>query len=129
MVLRWDGFERVLRSVGDPPNGILGVATPDATATFVIDPTYQPPAGARGIQSKRTETGIDDTAFPVSVSDVIDGCASPVELTFVVQAACGTLAACVHYFVQTDSWNLDLLQSHVDLLREIEREMQERLDA
>jgi hypothetical protein len=129
LLLRFDNTEQVLRSVGDPPNGILGVATPDRTATFVIDSSYQPQPGAQGIQTESNETGIQASASPLDTVDVLDACEGDTELAFVVQAARGTLAACVHYAIIADHWDLDLLQGHIDLLRELERLLPGRLDA
>lgn len=83
--LHYNGEEGVLRSVGDPPNGILTIATgglsdPDSfEVSFVIDPLFQPkvwserPESNIEVEIKPRTREYDEKVSLITVQEAVDG--------------------------------------------------------
>ena len=120
LLIRYDPVEKVLRSVGSPPNGIVCFGAPDDVACWTIDSSWQPPAGPAatpaaplGIVTDSRPGGIADTAVAITATELADAVESPLEVQALVQA----VIAGVHYAWQEflAALRLDLIRSHIDL--------------
>ena len=58
LTLRYDPVDKVVRSTGDPPNGIVNLAMPDGHVTFVVDPKWQP-AGTVTLTARADGQNVD----------------------------------------------------------------------
>jgi hypothetical protein len=88
--IRYHPKEGVIRSEGDPPNGILMVGGDyKIGATLAIHPSVQPPRTGRGPGIHMTQLPgnavAEGDAAPVDVEDVIDGCIAPEDIGAVWQ--------------------------------------------
>lgn len=119
LVIRRDEAESVLRSVGDPPNGIVGIASPEGEASWVIDTGWEPPTiDTSGppktlIVARPSETGMAPTAIPVDLEDLIAGLAGGIEAFVLMQM----LGAAIVMSAQTFGAMLafELIREHIDL--------------
>lgn len=120
LLLRYSPDEGVLRSVGDAPNGILGVAAPNDVATFVIDSRWTSPEIAEGylnVTARAAPTGISEGSTPISVGDAIDACESERELAWLSRAPAWAMRAAAEFNAKLERpFALLLLQSYVDLV-------------
>jgi hypothetical protein len=105
LLIRADRGEKVLRSVGEAPNGIVCIVVPDGTAAWAIDAAWQPPTVASlehgGVITvdMPSENGMGQASTVVDVDDIVVACASGLEagwLLALVCAAChATSARCI----------------------------------
>lgn len=121
LLLRFSPNEGVLRSVGDPPNGILGIASPNDIATFVIDaawtPSSAPEQGEMRVEAHGAEHGIDAESTPISLEDAVDACETDRELSWLLRApALALMAASQVNASKPTPFEVLFLQSHVDLI-------------
>lgn len=131
MLLRFSPSEGVLRSVGDPPNGILGVACPNDIATFVIDtawlPDVPPPPSHLRVENEQVDGGISDASTPISLADALDACESDYELNWLLRAPALALAGAAQINAQRPvPFEVLFLQSHVDLVEAMRDELIDR---
>ena len=92
LLVRIDTHEKVLRSVGAPPNGIIGTACPeDSTPTWVIDGHSTPPAptGQPGVvvHSQPIEGGMPENVVPITADALVAACESHAEAHAVLALA------------------------------------------
>lgn len=120
LLLRYSPDEGVLRSVGDAPNGILGVAAPNDVATFVIDSRWTPPLIVDEqvrVEARTAAGGMNAAATPISVGDAIDACESERELAWLSRAPAWAMRAAAEFNAKLERpFALLLLQSYVDLV-------------
>jgi protein gp37 len=82
LLIRADRGEKVLRSVGEAPNGIVCIVVPDGTAAWAIDAAWQPPTVASlehgGVITvdMPSENGMGQASTVVDVDDIVVACAS-----------------------------------------------------
>lgn len=70
--------ESVIRSVGDPPNGVLVFANPDGGPTWAVDSAWMPEkmeGSGIGVEFHESEDGIWESQTPVDLEAVLDGAA------------------------------------------------------
>jgi len=92
LLLRYSPGDKMVRSVGDAPNGILAVSSHPAHYGFVVDSQHVP-EGAGDIWEV-DPGGLPDHLTPVEVSDVVDGVEAVGELRFLWVALTGCLSRC-----------------------------------
>ena len=82
LVIRYDRDEKVIRSTGDPPNGILGIV--DSGSSFAIMGSWEPPRGAKvkpGETLLVTSVGLPPGECDrVDADEIIEGCAERTDL-------------------------------------------------
>lgn len=117
LLIRADPVEHVLRSVGDPPNGILCVIVPDDVASWAIDGKFQPsvPDGAEGvvIDARASNTGEGLASTPITPDDLVAACEGASEVLAIVQMLGGYLASSLQLSI--GGMRFEFLRSHVDL--------------
>lgn len=93
--IRWSESESILRSTGDPPNGIVGfVFLLGNEPTFAVDRSRDPAKCDGGLIFLKRKSEAND-ASPISIDETIDACAGEEErrrlyelvVSSVVQAA------------------------------------------
>jgi hypothetical protein len=122
LLIRVDLREKVLRSVGDAPHGIVCMVAPDDTASWAIDAGYQPPqvdaipGGGVVFHSKASDSGCGPSSTLVDTDDMVAGCESPLEARGLLEMA----AASVFQIAQmaVPALKFELLASHVALAQE-----------
>lgn len=128
LLIRLDRTEHVLRSVGDPPNGVLCLACPDK-AMFVVDANYQPAqtGAAITIEHMMTSDGLGPASTPVAIADVLDGCEGMPEMLAVVRYPAAALASfALHNAEQEVPFDVVPIRAHVDFLEEFADELKRR---
>lgn len=119
LLIRWDTTEHVLRSVGDPPNGIVCMGTPDDVASWLIDAQFDPAravapvVGLVTLQAEPSETGAGPDSTVVPPADLVAACEGPAEAGSLVMF----LASALGYACQKGATNLhyEFIATHVDL--------------
>lgn len=126
LLLRHDNKGACLRSLGDPPNGVLAVAAPAYdTVTFVIDPNYGTrldlaERGQLTMISEEIKGGMPDTSTPVSVVDALRACEGHTELGLVIQAVSAAMIASANQNAALPApVHVAYLQAHVDFVAEL----------
>jgi len=92
LLLRYSPGEKVVRSVGDAPNGILAVSSHPAHFGFVVDGQNMPKG--QGTICEVDPGGLPDHLTPVEVADVVDGVEADADLRFLWIALTESLASC-----------------------------------
>ncbi len=142
LLIRYDEKGAALRSVGDPPNGVLTIAaltgadSDDATVTFAIDGSLEldlDKIPARegvtmvALTAPPGQSALPDHATPVSVAEVIDACASEEEIGLVIAAIAGSMVLAAksnHDFAAPVA--VEYLQAHVNHVAELREALLER---
>lgn len=122
-----------IRSVGDPPNGILCVAVPGGErATFVIDGGWQPPPMENAppgvnVTSLKSADGLgpDSTEFPIA--EVLDACAGRQEVLAVLRYPAYALATYAQENARREApFDVETIRAHLELLTAMREELIER---
>ena len=77
MLLRYSEAEKVLRSVGDPPNGVVCLAAPGGDPTFCIEGRWEPPDASKledgevRVVAMTTESGLGPESEPVEAEELV----------------------------------------------------------
>ena len=98
--------EHVIRSVGDPPNGILGIAEDESRWFFHVDPSWEPPrekiegavrAGAVGLaaETKVSNDVTEELRNEVTIEELVDGALDMQVLSVLWVMAIGTFTLMV----------------------------------
>jgi hypothetical protein len=122
-----DESEHVLLSVGDAPNGIVGMSVSEEGATFVIDPGFQPgqykSGGPKVTYHEEDESEANHVAIPVV--ELVEACAGKPEYAQLWHMAEKTAERSVALF--TPEGYFDFIRFQVDLLEETVEAIAERL--
>lgn len=87
LLIRYSPDEGVLRSTGDPPNGVLSLA--GGGARFVITSSWEPDRTQPGAQLVEGPPPSD--AADVPVEDVVEACAGKREIASLLRMTVGAL--------------------------------------
>lgn len=110
LVLRASWSEGVLRSVGDPPNGTVGIASPSGEPTLTIDRHHQPGQSRLEI----TETGINpEHSTPIGLAEAVEACESGDALIMLSDLVNNTVGAGLRYLIANAAY--DEARRFVDL--------------
>lgn len=133
LLIRYDPAGAMLRSVGDPPNGVITIVVPDGEpASFAIDGSYEfdlsrSVSGAITIERKGAPGGVPDSSAPVDVGALLDACETPVERALLLNGAVACIRSAADHNAQADVPLLvEYLQSHVDFLALVRDALVER---
>lgn len=132
LLIRYDPVEHALRSVGDPPNGVIVLLCEGdgGRAGFAVSPSYQgPPATpSDGIEiDKQIVADRPADATDIEEGDLFDACASGIEVGYLIHcAAAGVVAAAQDNAIGAVPVRVEFLQAHVDFLLRIRTACMER---
>lgn len=121
--LRYYRSEGTIRSIGDPPNGILTFDCRHGRATWVVDPTMEPGSSRLGGPLRpREQRGvlIDDrpaNLIDVDVPSVLDGCDNDLTRRTLIRAIALAVASCAQLLNESPAF-IDDLEGIVALARE-----------
>lgn len=118
LLIRYDPAESVLRSVGAPPNGIVGVGWPDGCASWLIDAAYQPPAkgllpAGASVDQRTSRTGVGEASTPVEAADLVAGLEGHHEAIGLIKLSIASIASSLD--VAGPGLNFEVVASHVEL--------------
>jgi len=116
MKVRVDRDEHVLRSVGDPPNGIVCMGALDGVATWLVDAGYVPgrhEGPGVTVEAKESADGMGPASTPIDPDALVAACESTVERQAIVLALNAYLGVALSQSV--DGLEYEILRSHCDL--------------
>lgn len=115
LLIRYDPDLGVLRSVGDPPNGILIVCAPQEGATWAVDGSYTPPTGISGsaVDPQPSDDGMGPNSTVVDVDDVAAGCESRTEALGLLEMV--GMAAASSFALYAPQLQFEVIGSHCEL--------------
>lgn len=114
--------ENCVRSVGDHPNGILGIDCSEGGASWAVSATFDP-SGHYGTVPEERTTETQNT--PLTVAEVVAACDTMKELGAVFAMATQTLGLAAKYLAPMGDYRL--LREHVDLLEETHAAVNKRI--
>lgn len=85
LLIRYSPDEKCLRSVGDAPNGVVGISDPDGV-TFTVSGSFEPLGAQHDVAV--TIGGMREGCEPLPLDAVVDGCATDDEKGLLWQMAC-----------------------------------------
>lgn len=119
LLIRGDRAERVLRSVGEQPNGILCMVTPDGVASWAIDGSAVPNARRAAvhariaIDSRGNDEGIGSACTAIAPDELVAALESPAEAVAVIELLNGVLEWALRF--STERYQYEFLRSHAEL--------------
>lgn len=120
--LRFSKAENCIRSVGDWPNGILGIDCSEGSVSWSISTKFDPAGKVGAVPEERTpETDNHD----LSIDELVAACATQVELGVVFDMGVQTIG--LSTAVLSRRGDYPLLRAHIDLLQETHAAINKRV--
>lgn len=120
--LKFEYTPHKLRSVGGPPNGIIGVAMPDGEPTIVVDPHWDP--DGKGTQVLLYENGAPESATAIDVEDAVAACVGDQEMAVLYAMVVHSATVATKMYLSVTAF--DLVRKNIDLAESIAVAIDER---
>jgi hypothetical protein len=126
MKLKWSDDEGLIRSVGDPPNGILTLdAQNEDGVTWLVDPDWQPKGV--GPNEKRFTgklSGPSERCVPISARDAVAACEDRIDGFQLLRITVEGIIRLQGFVIPTGQW--EVARSAIDLVEAVNAALYER---
>lgn len=117
--------ENTLRSIGDPPNGIVVIVVTPEGPSFAIDPGWEPTQA--GVEVSRVRGMPSPTAETASAVELVAACEGAEELEFVEGAAKFAVTHAAQLYIP--ELNAEALGVYVEFMGEVRDALLARKEA
>jgi hypothetical protein len=106
--------ENTLRSVGNPPNGIVVVVWTEQGPSFAVDPKWEPKKA--GVEAVRVHGSPTSDAVPITPAEIVEAADGDEELVAIRSVATFAFIEAVNGCLPAGK--IDLIQVYLDFLKE-----------